>query len=88
VRTKRSGTSGARVLGFIREHIDPSEVYRLGKADLAFGELLPDKPEWLERAEYEERTNVGFHLERLTKRLGELPSAAFAAATGQVIGAE
>ena len=32
------------VLGFIRDHIDASEVYRLGEADLAFGELLPEEP--------------------------------------------
>jgi hypothetical protein len=41
---------------------------RLGEADLAFGELLPPKPGWLEQEEYEERTNVGFQLERLAKR--------------------
>jgi hypothetical protein len=62
----------AHVLGFIREHIDSSEVYRLGEADLTFGELLPEKPGWLEQEEYEERTGVAFHLERLTKRLGEV----------------
>jgi hypothetical protein len=32
-----------------------------------FGELLPEKPGWLEEEEYEERTGVGFHLERLTR---------------------
>ena len=32
------------VLGFIRDHIDASEVYRLGEEDLAFGELLPEEP--------------------------------------------
>jgi hypothetical protein len=62
----------ARVLDFIRAHIDSGAVYRLGEADLLFGELLPEKPGWLEQEEYEERTSVGFHLERLTKRLGEL----------------
>jgi hypothetical protein len=62
----------AYVLGFIREHIDSSEVYRLGEADLTFGELLPEKPGWLEQEEYEERTGVAFHLERLTKRIGEV----------------
>jgi hypothetical protein len=60
------------VLGFIRDHIDSSEVYRLGEADLEFGELLPEKPRWLEQQEYEERTSVGFNLERLTKRVGEI----------------
>jgi len=58
------------VLGFIRDHIDPDELYRLGESDLAFGELLPQKPGWLEQQEHEERTAVGFNLERLTKTLG------------------
>jgi len=60
----------AAVLGFVRDHIDADEVYRLGQADLHFGELLPDKPGWLEQRDYEERTSVGFHLERLVKQLG------------------
>ena len=67
----------AAVLGFIRDRIEPAEVYRLGEADLAFGELLPKKPEWLEQEEYEERTRVGFHLERLTKRMSELVTSGF-----------
>ncbi len=29
------------MLEFIRDHIEPLEVYRIGEADLAFGELLP-----------------------------------------------
>jgi TOTE conflict system primase-like protein len=44
----------------------------IGEADLAFGELMPDKPGWLEHEEYEERTNVGFQLERITKTAGRL----------------
>jgi len=60
----------ADVLGFIRDHIDSADVYRLGEADLAFAELLPEKPWWIEQAEYEERTSVGFHLERLTTKVG------------------
>ena len=43
-------------------------------ANLAFSELLPDKPGWLEQDEYEERTSVGFQLGRLVKRVGELPT--------------
>ena len=39
----------ADVLEFLRDHIDPSEVYRLGEGDLAFGELLPPKPGGVER---------------------------------------
>ncbi len=62
----------ADVLAFIRDHIDSVEVYRLNAADLAFGELLPDKPGWMEQEEYEERTSVGFHLERLAKDAGKI----------------
>jgi hypothetical protein len=61
----------ADVLGFIRDHIDSADTYRLGEADLAFGELLPEKPAWMEQEEYEDRTSVGFNLERLTKSIGE-----------------
>jgi len=53
----------ADVLGFIHDHIDSTEVYRLGEADLAFPELLPEKPWWIEQEEYEERTSIEFHLE-------------------------
>src|SRR5688572_32008270 len=35
-----------QVLGFIRDHIDLAEAYRLGEADLAFSELLAEKPAW------------------------------------------
>jgi hypothetical protein len=62
----------AEVLVFIHDHVEPAETYRLGEADLAFGELLPAKPGWLEQDEYEERTAVGFHLARLVKQ-GGLP---------------
>jgi hypothetical protein len=45
--------------------------------------LLPEKPGWLEQAEYEERTSVGFHVERLSKRVGEvLPRELAIAARG------
>jgi len=69
----------AEVLEFIRNHVDPRETYRLSAADLEFGELLPSKPGSIEQADYEERTAVGFQLERLTKRLGELGCRAPAA---------
>jgi hypothetical protein len=62
----------ADVLEFIRDHIESHEVYRLGEPDLEFGELLPDKPGWLEQEEYEERTSVGFHLGRIAKRIGDV----------------
>jgi hypothetical protein len=57
------------VLTFVREHIEPLEIYRLGPADLEFGELLPEKPGWLEQDEYEQQTAVGFNLERLVKEV-------------------
>jgi hypothetical protein len=69
----------AEVLGFIRDHIAAQETYRLGAADLEFGELLPAKPGWIEQDEYEERRAVGFQLERLTKRVGELTYGALCA---------
>jgi hypothetical protein len=62
----------ADVLEFIRDHLEPGETYRLSAADLEFGELLPGKPGWLEQDEYEERTRVGFMLERLTKAVDRL----------------
>jgi hypothetical protein len=60
------------VLGFIRDHIEPAAVYRVGEADLAFGEVLPQKPGWMEQQEYEERTSIGLHLGRLTTSVGGL----------------
>ena len=62
----------ADVLTFIHDHIDSAEVYRLAEADLAFAELLPEKPGWLEQDEYEERNRAGFQLERLRKGVGAL----------------
>jgi hypothetical protein len=62
----------ASVLGFIHDHIDSAEVFRLGEVDLAFAELLPETPRWIEQEEYEERTSVGSHLERLTRGIGAL----------------
>ena len=62
----------AEALEFIREHVDPSAVYLLSAEDVAWGELLPPKPGSLEQEEYEERTGLAFHVERLTKRIGEL----------------
>lgn len=57
------------VLTFVREHIVPLEIYRLGPEDLEFGELLPEKPGWMEQEEYEQRNAVGFNLERLVKEV-------------------
>ncbi len=72
----------AAVLGFIRDRIEPAEVYRLSEADLAFGELLPEEPGSIEQEEYEERTRVGFHLERLARRAGELRARELASTVG------
>jgi hypothetical protein len=49
-----------------------AEAYRLSEADLLFGELLPAKPWAIEQEEFEERTRVGFQLERLTRKVGEV----------------
>ena len=57
------------VVTFIRDHIDPDETYYLGEGDLDFGELLPEKPGWMQQEEYEERTGVAFQLERIAKKL-------------------
>jgi hypothetical protein len=71
----------AKVLTFLHDRIDPAEVYRLAEADLAFAELLPEKPGWLEQDEYEERNRVAFQLERLTKGVGALMPGRFALTT-------
>ena len=62
----------AEALQFIRDHIEPAETYRLGAADLEFGELLPCQPGSLEQNEYEERTRMPFTVERLAKALERL----------------
>jgi hypothetical protein len=59
----------ARVLMFVRDHIEADELYRLDEVDLEFGELLPEKPGWMEQAEYEERTAVASNLDRLRREL-------------------
>ena len=64
----------ADVLRFIRDHIEANEIYRVGAADVEFGELMPPKPASVEQVEYEERTPYRFHLEQLTKCVGELAS--------------
>jgi hypothetical protein len=67
-RTKPRKKSGALCV-FIREHVEADEVYRLGRADLEFGDLLPDKPGSLKQKEYEEQTQLAFSEERLAKKL-------------------
>ena len=60
----------AEALTCIREHVEGGEIYRLGPADLAFGELLPQKPGMVEQEEYEREQRVGFSLERIAKEIG------------------
>jgi hypothetical protein len=74
------------VLGFIRDHIEPATVYRLGEADLAFGEVLPEKPGWMKQEEYEERTSIGFHLDRLTRSVGGLVPSELAFSARHAVG--
>jgi len=62
----------AEVLGFLRDHIEADQTYRLSEADLAFGELLPEKPGWMQQSEYEERTGMAFSLGRIAKRFERL----------------
>ena len=57
------------VLAFIREHLEPGETYHLGEADLKFGQLLPDKPGWLEQHDYEQENAVRFGLEQIEKAI-------------------
>ena len=59
----------AELMDFIRDHIEPDEVYRLGQPDLEFGDLLPEKPGGMKQAEWEERHGIAFGLERLAKKL-------------------
>ncbi len=75
-------------LTLLRDNVAREEIYALDKrdlrlaelisTDLAFAELLPAKPGWLEQDEYEERNRVGFQLERLTKEVGALTPSVFA----------
>ena len=63
----------ARVLTFLCDYLDPSEIYRLDVADLEYAQLLPRKPEWLEQCEFEESTRAGFSLERIARRVCNSP---------------
>jgi hypothetical protein len=67
----------AEMLTYIRDHVSAEEVYRLGLADLEFGDLLPPKPGWMEQDDYEERNRVGFSLERLVREVGSIGSAGY-----------
>jgi hypothetical protein len=56
----------AAVLGFIRDHIDAAEVYRLSESDLDFAELLPEKPGAVAQSGYDERISINFHRDRFS----------------------
>ena len=60
----------AEALTYIREHVEGGEIYRLGPADLDFGELLPEKSGLVQQQEYEREQRVGFSLERIAKEIG------------------
>jgi len=51
---------------------------RLVEADLAFGELLPEKPGWMEQDEYEQRTASHFDMRELSRSIRELRYSPFA----------
>lgn len=59
----------AETLDYIREHLEGGEVYRLGAADLDFGEILPEKPGMVEQEEYEREERVGHSLERIAREI-------------------
>ena len=68
----------AEVLAYLRDHLDASEVYRLGEADLEFGELLPEKPGCVEQEEFERETGPQLAIERLAKEVRTLTFGGYA----------
>lgn len=44
----------AQVLSFLKDHLDPTEIYRLGEFDLEYAELLPACPPGVEQNEHQE----------------------------------
>ena len=71
----------AEVLAYLRDHLDVSEVYLLGEADLEFGELLPDKPGCVEQEEFERETGPQLAIERLAKEVRQLTFGGYAVAS-------
>lgn len=67
-------------LAYIREHVEGGEVYRLGPADLEFGEILPEKPGIVEQDEFERDNRVGFSMERIAKEFRGSSGGAYAIA--------
>jgi hypothetical protein len=70
----------AETLAYIREHVEGGEVYRLGPADLEFGEILPEKPGIVEQDEFERENRVGFSMEQIAKDIGGSSGGAYALA--------
>jgi hypothetical protein len=70
----------AETLAYIREHVEGGEVYRLGPADLEFGEILPEKPGNVEQEEFERDNRVGFSMERIAKEMRGSNGGAYAIA--------
>jgi hypothetical protein len=54
-------------------HLDPSEIYRLGEADLQFAELLPEPPGGLDQDEFEERRRRDLELGPYVRRICDSP---------------
>jgi hypothetical protein len=63
----------AEVLTFLRDHLDPLEVYRLGESDAEFGELLPRQPGWMEEDECDEGARLSFGGGRYARRICDSP---------------
>jgi hypothetical protein len=70
----------AETLAYIRKHVEGGEVYRLGPADLEFGEILPQKPGVVEQDEFDRDNRVGFSMERIAKQIGRSSGGADAIA--------
>jgi hypothetical protein len=63
----------AEVLTFLRDHLDPCEIYRLSECDLEFAGLLPEPPEWLEQDDCEQRLRKGSDLGPYARRICDSP---------------
>jgi hypothetical protein len=55
----------ARVLDFLRGHVEVNETYHLALQDLELAELMPARTGYVEQIEYEQRTALAFQVERL-----------------------
>jgi hypothetical protein len=63
----------AEVLTFLRDHLDPCEIYSLSECDLEFAELLPAPPAWLEQDDCEYRTHQTIDLGPFARRICDSP---------------